>query len=203
MTATDTVPTVADLMSRTVKMISADMSLRDAAEQLVHYGVRGVPVVDADGRCVGVLSVSDLARWASGGRDRSGQARTCRFQDRVREPGGRETVVCQLADGVCPFQVRRATEAGSVLACAEPNCVPTDWQMVQLEALPTEMVRDFMTTTVVSVGPEAPMPELARTMLDRGVHRVFVLDAGRRPVGVVAVDDLLQVIAHPELFVPR
>jgi CBS-domain-containing membrane protein len=36
-------------------------------------------------------------------------------------------------------------------------------------------------------------------MLDRGVHRVLVLDADGRPVGVVSVDDLLQMLAHPEV----
>jgi CBS domain-containing protein len=107
--------------------------------------------------------------------------------------------LCHLADGSCPFQHPRELADGTpVIGCTDPHCVPTDWQMVELESV-TAAIRDVMTTEVVNVGPDTPVPELARVMLDRGVHRLLVLDPDRRPVGVVAVNDLLQVFAHPEL----
>jgi CBS domain-containing protein len=87
---------------------------------------------------------------------------------------------------------------GTAVVCSEPHCVPTDWQMVETEA-PATVVRDIMTSSVVDVGPGANVTELARLMLDRGIHRLVVLDADRRPIGIVAVNDLLQVLAHPEL----
>jgi CBS domain-containing protein len=193
--------TAGDLMSRSVETLDEGMPLREAAQRLARHEIHGAPVVDAAGQCVGVLSVSDLARWASL-RDEPHVPlpRTCSFQKTCREPGGRETVLCRLAEGVCPFQrVREERDGRVVIACAEPHCVPTDWQMVEVEALPGGAVRDYMTTTVMTVDPAAPVPELARLMLEHQVHRLIVLDAERHPIGVLSVNDLLQVLAHPEL----
>jgi CBS domain-containing protein len=196
--------TAGDLMSRDVEAVSADLSLRDAAVQLARREVHGAPVVDDAGRCVGVLSVSDLARWASGRGDPKVQLpRTCAFQEKYRDPGGRETTLCRLAEGVCPFQRLREMPDGKLaLACSEPHCVPVDWQMVEMESVPGDSVRDFMTTAVVTADPATPVPELARLMLEHQVHRLVVLDPQRRPVGVITVNDVLQVVAHPEIVAP-
>src|SRR5947209_13526930 len=59
--------TAADLMSPTVVTIPQDMSLRGAARLLAQADVSGAPVVDAAGRCVGVLSARDFVAWAERG----------------------------------------------------------------------------------------------------------------------------------------
>jgi predicted transcriptional regulator len=187
-------------MTRSVMTVRADTPLADAARQLGHLGVRGTPVVDEHGVCVGVLSVSDVARWAAGrGKAATQLPRACNFQEKHREPGGRETVVCLLAEGVCPLQrVLEMPDGGVVIGCTDPHSVPTDWQVVELDA-PPAIVRDVMTTEVVGVGPDIPVPEMARVMLGRGVHRLLVLDQAGRPIGVVSVNDVLEVVAHPEV----
>jgi CBS-domain-containing membrane protein len=188
--------TAEDLMSRDVKTVEVGWPVSDAAIHLVGYDVRGVPVVDATGRCVGAFSVTDVARWvADRSAARSPQPRTCSFQNVAREPGGRETVLCQLAEGVCPFQRVRETSAGHEAVCIEPHCVPTDWQMVELDTGPVT-VGDVMTTRVVSASPDASVATMAQTMLDHGVHQLFILDHMGHPVGVVSVDDLLKFLAH-------
>jgi CBS domain-containing membrane protein len=55
--------TAADLMSRTVIVIPQDMSLRAAARLLSQHRVSGAPVVDARGRCAGVLSSTDFMHF--------------------------------------------------------------------------------------------------------------------------------------------
>jgi len=55
--------TAEDLMSRDVVCIPAATSLRNAARMLVEAGVSGAPVVDEEGRCLGVLSQNDLTRF--------------------------------------------------------------------------------------------------------------------------------------------
>lgn len=127
--------------------------------------------------------------------------RTCSFQETFRAAGGRETTLCLLDEGVCPFQRGHDTSTGRLVTCAELHGVPTDWQIVELDTAPV-VVRDVMTTAVVSVTLEAPVPELARMMLDENVHRLLVLDPANHPVGIVSVDDLLQVLAQPEAAVP-
>ena len=70
--------TAADLGTKLVVTLPEAMALREAAQELLRAGVHGAPVVDADGRCTGVLSVTDLARWAvrrTGGT--AGRPRTC------------------------------------------------------------------------------------------------------------------------------
>ena len=59
--------TAADVMSHHVMAIPQQTSLRAAAHQLVQARVSGAPVIDERGRCVGVLSTTDLARWLDRG----------------------------------------------------------------------------------------------------------------------------------------
>lgn len=56
--------TAADLMSTPVQAIPQDTSLREAAGLLAREQISGAPVVDAAGRCIGVLSSSDFVTWA-------------------------------------------------------------------------------------------------------------------------------------------
>jgi tRNA nucleotidyltransferase (CCA-adding enzyme) len=56
--------TAADLMSTPVKSIPQHTTLREAAHLLTHERISGAPVVDADGRCIGVLTSSDFVTWA-------------------------------------------------------------------------------------------------------------------------------------------
>jgi CBS-domain-containing membrane protein len=60
--------TAEDLMSREVLVIPQHMSLRSAAHLLAQGRVSGAPVVDAEGRCVGVLSAADLVHWLDRGK---------------------------------------------------------------------------------------------------------------------------------------
>jgi CBS domain-containing protein len=57
----------ADLMSDTVVVIPKAMSLRGAAHLLSQDHISGAPVVDLDGRCIGVLSATDFLSWADQG----------------------------------------------------------------------------------------------------------------------------------------
>ena len=56
------VPTVADLMAVEPIVIRVDASLTSAAALMDHHHIHGLPVVDASGTLVGVLSQTDLAR---------------------------------------------------------------------------------------------------------------------------------------------
>jgi CBS domain-containing protein len=55
-------PIVADLMAREPVLVNADASLSDAAALMDRFRVHGLPVVDAEGALVGVLSQTDLNR---------------------------------------------------------------------------------------------------------------------------------------------
>jgi CBS domain-containing protein len=51
---------VADVMTESVFTASPDLSLKKVAEQMLQYGISGLPVVDAEGCVVGVISETDI-----------------------------------------------------------------------------------------------------------------------------------------------
>jgi CBS domain-containing protein len=51
---------VADVMQRKVLTVQPGASLKEAAKLLVEHGISGLPVVDVDGRVLGVFSETDL-----------------------------------------------------------------------------------------------------------------------------------------------
>jgi CBS-domain-containing membrane protein len=56
---------VSDVMNSPVKTVSECDSMADAARVLIESEIRGAPVVDAAGRCVGMLSGIDFAHRAN------------------------------------------------------------------------------------------------------------------------------------------
>lgn len=56
--------TARDLMSRHLLMVPQEMSIQGAARMLSRAQVTGAPVIDEDGRCVGVVSATDFLHLA-------------------------------------------------------------------------------------------------------------------------------------------
>ena len=63
---------VGDVMTRDVVSVTPETPLKDVAAVLVERGVSGLPVCDADGAVVGVLSEADLLVKQGGSPERSG-----------------------------------------------------------------------------------------------------------------------------------
>ncbi len=60
---------------------------------------------------------------------------TCGFQS--KQAGNDDVIFCTLPQHTCAFQrLLPGARAGDLAVCSEPHCVPTDWQVVTLEALP-------------------------------------------------------------------
>jgi CBS domain-containing protein len=133
------------------------MSLRDAASLLLRSRISGAPVVDAAGRCIGVLSAIDFLRIA---KNRDGMPHS-------------------------PHPITSSFQ--------------TDWQIVEMEVevekLPVDDVRRFMTTDPVTTEPETSIGTIARKMIDARVHWVIVVNAEQKPIGVVSSTDILGALA--------
>jgi CBS domain-containing protein len=195
--------TAADLISRPIVAVSPDLSLREAAHVLIRNRISGLPIVDKDGQCIGVLSATDLLRATEGP---GGAIRlpshplpiTCCFQEKHWGPPG-GGVRCTLPSGICPLQVQREGADGQrVLVCSDPCCVLADWQVVQSGDTPADEVRHYMTAGPVTVPATTPIRELSRLMVDAHMHRVIVVDEERRPVGVVSSTDVLAAVAYAD-----
>jgi len=148
--------TAADLMSRDLITIPRQMTLHGAAHRLSQSHVSGAPVTDEDGRCVGVLSATDLVRWVDVGR------------------APKQRCACQEGEYHSP------------------------WQIEEQSASPSDEVAQHMTTDVVTAPAKMRVGELARQMLDAHIHRVIIIDADGRPIGVVSSTDILAAVAEFE-----
>lgn len=71
----------------------------------------------------------------------------------------------------------------------------SEWQMVDLDALPGNAVRNYMSGNIVTVEPSVLITGVARRMLNAHIHRVIVLDEERRPIGIVTSTDILAAVA--------
>jgi CBS domain-containing protein len=192
--------TAEDLMTADVIVIPESMPVRDAVRLLFEKQIGGAPVVDTVGRCVGVISRSDFARLGlrHGADVLVAPLRpvTCDFQIRESGPDGREKVTCTLPPCSCPFQrSERAPDGRWVETCSQPHCVCMDWQVVELETLPSTAVRDYMTRDPVQIALDTPVRELARKMVEAQIHRLIVVDSAGRPLGIVTSTDLLAEVA--------
>jgi CBS domain-containing protein len=189
--------TASDLMRRNVVTISQDTSLPAAAELFCQQQIGEAAVVDTDGRCVGVLSATDLIRWtlqgSKGAEDVPSPA--CSYQVKGRLLSGEDAVICTRAPGSCPLQEWRATTGGRHTAvCLLREGVVSDWQEVS-GGEHASAVRRYMTSDT-TVEAESPLSALARAVVDAHVQRLIVVNEQHRPIGTVSCLDVLAVLAR-------
>jgi len=192
--------TVKELMTTDVVHLYAEMSVKEAALVLVKHRISGAPVVDRQGRCVGVFSTTDLLRCYSeqkGSPTRpSEQAITCPFVRSVRDAHGCETSLCTLPLGACSIQRTHKDAAGcSHVVCSDPHSVPVEWGVVEVEKLPDDPIQCYMTPDPVTVNCDVDIRSVARMMVDAHIHRVIVTDNKHQPVGLVSSSDILAAVA--------
>lgn len=190
--------TASDLLSGDLITIRHDLSLRAAAQLLFENQISGAPVVDKNGRCIGMLCASDVVHWVADGAEGVTDVLVpaCAFQMKGRLFGEEETVICTLAEGSCPFQEMRPTTGGRHMAlCLRPDSDLSDWRPVT-NKLPPGAVSRYISTDIVTVGPQTRLAELARNMVDAHIHRVIVVDEERKPLGVVSSTDVLAAVAY-------
>jgi len=60
-----------------------------------------------------------------------------------------------------------------------------------------------MSRDVVTAAAATPIADVARMMLDAHIHRVFVVDAQRRPVGIVSSTDIIAAVAYADMDTRR
>ena len=64
------------------------------------------------------------------------------------------------------------------------------------DSRPGDKVRSHMTTAVQSIAPAATMLAAANVMTAQHVHRLIVLDAQGRPIGVISTMDIVAALLN-------
>jgi predicted transcriptional regulator len=141
---------VEDAMAREVIAVSVHSTMSEAADVLMEAGISGAPVVDHEGRCVGVLTGCDYVRERAAAHDEDGGAISLRG-----DAGG--------------FRV---------------------WIEDQ------DLVRRRMSTGVQTIDRRRSLLDAARFMCGQHVHRLIVVDANHRPVGLISSLDLVAAVLN-------
>jgi CBS domain-containing protein len=158
--------TATDVMSSRVATLSPNESIESAMRTFTEARIGGAPVLDAEGRIVGVLSVSDVARAE-------------RFDDEPTAGDGRaydmvEPLDEDLDDELDPEEVYFLKEEYSIA--------------------PGVTVADRMTREAVCVAPETTLEQLSEVMVSQRIHRVLVT-RGAELLGVVSSFDVVRAVA--------
>lgn len=157
--------TAGDVMTRNVIAVPADMPIEDLAGFLISNGISGAPVTNDEDELVGVVSLTDIARF--GGLP---------ARQRGKKGDAHHDVYLRIG-----------------LDELEKDFDVEELGGFQIEGGSDVTVRDIMTPTVYGVVEKMPIQDVADFMIRGRIHRQFVT-RGHRVVGVITAMDLLKVI---------
>ncbi len=140
---------IKDVMTTDVATVAPDTSLKDVAALLGERRVSGVPVVDAGGHVLGVLSEADILFKECGER-------------------GPQGVLAWLLEPGAPEKLDASTAA------------------------------EAMTSPARTIGPERPLAEAAKRMLEEAVNRFPVVDDDGTLIGIVTRADLVRAFVRSD-----
>jgi len=150
-----------DLMTPDVVTVSAETPIRDYVGLIRLKGFSGLPVVDGDGKVVGMVSHSDVLRG----------------------------LVAFLASGApAPGDHTTRRRVGSRLVDHLAAIEGTSVRMSEYLALP---VRAVMSEEVTSCAADSPLAAVCEAMAHKRVHRIVVVDDKDRPIGIVSAMDVV------------
>ena len=206
---------VSTVMTKDPVTVRPTATLAEATRLLSERNQKRLPVVEPDGRLVGMLSRADVLRavaeaFPSQEREAATTARpplTSRDVMRTDLPVvSADAGLPQVVDAVCSTRLNRAiviSDDGRVIGVvsdaavlralgdAGGGLVGALMRGVGIANAPRATARDLMTTPAYSVEPDATLSEVARVMTEHGRKIVPVVDAEERLLGVIDRADLL------------
>lgn len=155
-----------DVMTPEVTTVSQDLPVEDLIQLLRESHFSGIPVVDGDGRAVGLVSETDILRALAYTVGPSGSGEFApTFQ------AGKKRVSSVLLDAAGNEDLQTAAA---------------------LRGLVSRPVRELMTPYVHSCKASDPVVEVCEIMIWKEIRRVVVLDDDKRPVGMISGIDLIR-----------
>lgn len=218
---------VHDVMSREVHTVRPDTPLAEAVELLLDKVYRTLPVVDENGRVVGILTDGDLLERAkllatSVQRELS-RAEVSRELHQIRQSGQTvsqvmtpdpvtvrpETPITQAVNLMVERDVKRLPVVdanGTLLGMVSRVNVlralaePPVAETPRQSPPPGHYVRvgDMMMTQVPTVPSNASLAEVVDLLVSHARRRVVVVDDARRVVGIITDGDLIKRATETE-----
>jgi CBS domain-containing protein len=171
--------TARDIMQYHVISVSPEATVRQLVQELVEEGISGVPVLNRNGRILGVVSATDVMRIAA-------------HESEI--PAGQlswEPVLlpeeADQEDGASYFLL---PESRVRFTAPFPDAT-TESTFDRFQ------VKDIMTPVAFSVPPSATIQEMVQLFVRGRIHRVLVVDKGML-LGIVTPFDILRTQVEEE-----
>jgi CBS domain-containing protein len=157
-----------DVMTTDVVVLAPQTPLQDAVRTFAEANISGAPVVDANGRLIGVLSAHDVAR-----------------PENVRDGA-------LSLDGDDDFRGGASERDDEVEDPEDEILAMNDYRSTDLRS---GLVTDFMTPGVITVDPTTSLKQICERMVSEHIHRVLVVDR-QELLGIVSSLDIVRAVAQ-------
>ena len=128
---------VEDIMSKQVVQIPAHESMTHAAEVFAKHRISGAPVVDEQGRCVGILTGADFVMrqkvQEAAGESPAGAVEHVLVQDTPEQPFHIEEVAEDMVSTHMSTGVQSIAESESLMTAARALCAAHIHRLVVLD----------------------------------------------------------------------
>ncbi len=164
--------TAASIMTHPVVTIGPHVPVVEAAKLMLERRLKRLPVVDAQGRLLGMLSRMDVLKTAT-----------------TAYPPAAAPLETAVPGLTAPAPIAVSPTPAPAGGRDGPRGRP-------------QRVGDVMNRLVPTVTPDTPLPEVLAALVSTRLNRAVVVDETRRPVGIVVDVDLMQRVtpaAHPSL----
>lgn len=216
---------VKDVMTHHPKSVSVDAPLRAVVSCMIQGGFNGIPAIDGENRPVGMITQGDLITrgelpvrlglLAEFSQDRLGdlfaQSPPKTAKEIMSSPAitvQEDTDLTKAVDIMLQRKLKRlpvidpSGQLSGVLARLDVfrtvmNRTP-DWRALSEQHVAVQnirFVREIMERDMDTVYPDTPIEEIVKTIDSHNHHRVAVVDAQRKLIGIISDRDLFALFS--------
>lgn len=213
-----------DIMTSPVQTLNIKTKVSDAVQLMAKGDMKRLPVVADDGTLMGIVSRADVLRAighasvVAGHLDvlpdtARGTAADVMFRD--VPTAGPDTALPAILGQILASPLRRVVivdEDMKVMGLVHDRDILNDFARKNAPGVLKNLIaalsrkegaepdiqgaaRDVMTMDSITIHPEMPLTEVIRTLTERKVKRILVVDGGGRLLGMVDRDTVLKCLA--------
>jgi CBS-domain-containing membrane protein len=209
---------VEEVMTREVETLAPEMPIAEAWQKMLDTLIKAMPVVDANGMVVGMLTDEDLLeragvqqRLSVAGRLDAGflaeeLVRLRQSELRVAEVMSKPAITAKIHEPLGLAAARMSKQGvkrlpvldehgrlAGVLSRVDILRLLAEKPAAKMTAPlgAAQSVRDVMTPLIPAVNQDDELPEIVEKLLESGSHRLIVLDAAGKAIGLISDSDVV------------